>query len=74
MQKNKLFYIYKKKTEKQGVVFGIPLLDSLKYAHSRISYLDERTNNQCNAIIPTIIAKCGAFLKEKGDQSKNKLV
>ncbi|KAF1804240.1 Rho GTPase activation protein, partial [Mucor lusitanicus] len=46
-------------------VFGTPLIDSLKYAHSRISYVDERTGNHCNAIIPTIIAKCGAFLKEK---------
>lgn len=54
-------------TEKQGVVFGTPLIDSLKYAHSRISYVDERTGNHCNAIIPTIIAKCGAFLKEKGN-------
>ncbi|KAL7318010.1 GTPase activating protein (GAP) for Rho1p [Mucor circinelloides] len=51
--------------EKQGVVFGIPLTDSLKYAHSRISYIDERTGNHCNAIIPIIVAKCGAFLKEK---------
>lgn len=54
-------------TEKQGVVFGIPLTDSLKYAHSRISYIDERTSNHCNAIIPIIVAKCGAFLKEKGN-------
>ncbi|CAO0793930.1 unnamed protein product [Mucor circinelloides] len=52
-------------TEKQGAVFGIPLTDSLKYAHSRISYIDERTSNHCNAIIPIIVAKCGAFLKEK---------
>ncbi|KAI8637554.1 Rho GTPase activation protein [Parasitella parasitica] len=51
--------------EKQGVVFGIPLTDSLRYAHSRISYLDERAHSHCNAIIPTIVAKCGAFLKEK---------
>ncbi|CEP07174.1 hypothetical protein [Parasitella parasitica] len=51
--------------EKQGAVFGIPLMESLRYAHSRISYLDERTNHQRNAVIPTIVAKCGAFLKEK---------
>ncbi|KAI8879759.1 Rho GTPase activation protein [Backusella circina FSU 941] len=46
-------------------VFGIPLLESLRYAHSRISYTDDRTGETCNGMIPTVIAKCGAFLKEQ---------
>jgi hypothetical protein len=47
-------------------VFGIPLTESLRYAHSRISYADDRTGEVCNGLIPTVIAKCGAFLKEEG--------
>ncbi|KAI9471926.1 MAG: Rho GTPase activation protein [Benjaminiella poitrasii] len=47
-------------------VFGVPLLDSLYYAHSRISYFDERTGKVCNGFIPTVIAKCGVYLKEEG--------
>jgi hypothetical protein len=47
-------------------VFGIPLTESLRYAHSRISYTDDRTGETCNGLIPTVVAKCGAFLKEEG--------
>ncbi|KAG2195998.1 hypothetical protein INT47_011503, partial [Mucor saturninus] len=45
-------------------VFGISLLESVGYAHSRISYVDDKTGNQCNGYIPIIIAKCGAYLKD----------
>lgn len=47
-------------------MFGIPLTESLGYARSRISYIDEVTGNTCNGFIPVIIAKCGAFLKDEG--------
>jgi hypothetical protein len=47
-------------------VFGIPLSDSIKYSYSTISYMDDETNEQCYGVIPTIIAKCGSFLKEEG--------
>ncbi|ORZ18797.1 Rho GTPase activation protein [Absidia repens] len=49
-------------------VFGLPLLHSIQYAHTTISYRDEITNTPCMAVIPTIIAKCGSYLKEKGLQ------
>ncbi|KAI9301892.1 Rho GTPase activation protein, partial [Cunninghamella echinulata] len=47
-------------------VFGIPLITSVKYAGSTISYIDGHTGVQCFGVIPTIIAKCGSFLKEEG--------
>lgn len=46
-------------------VFGISLVESIKYAHSSISYIDDVTETQCFGVIPTIIAKCGSFLKEE---------
>lgn len=46
-------------------VFGIPLVESIKYAHSNISYIDDETKSQCFGYIPTIVAKCGSFLKEE---------
>ncbi|KAI9491634.1 Rho GTPase activation protein [Zychaea mexicana] len=51
-------------------VFGIPLAESIKYAHSSISYIDDRSGKQCFGVIPTVIAKCGSFLKDEGLQSK----
>ncbi|CAO3622619.1 unnamed protein product [Cunninghamella blakesleeana] len=47
-------------------VFGIPLHISVKYASSSISYIDDHTGVQCYGVIPTVIAKCGSFLKEDG--------
>ncbi|ORZ02355.1 Rho GTPase activation protein [Syncephalastrum racemosum] len=47
-------------------VFGLPLSESIKYAHSSISYQDERNGQRCYGVIPTIVAKCGSFLKEEG--------
>ncbi|CAO3600889.1 unnamed protein product [Absidia cylindrospora] len=47
-------------------VFGLPLLQSIQYAYSTITYHDNVTNTPCMAIIPTIIAKCGSYLKEEG--------
>ncbi|ORZ10396.1 Rho GTPase activation protein [Absidia repens] len=47
-------------------VFGIPLAQSLEYAHSSISYIDDHTGSQCYGLVPTIVAKCGSFLKEEG--------
>ncbi|ORX57042.1 Rho GTPase activation protein [Hesseltinella vesiculosa] len=47
-------------------VFGIPLEKSITYASSNISYIDDHTGEQRFGLIPTIIAKCGSFLKEEG--------
>lgn len=46
-------------------VFGVPLTESICYAHSRISFT-EQDGAENNAFIPIVIAKCGLFLKEKG--------
>lgn len=51
---------------KERGVFGIPLEESLDYAHSTISYIDDYTGSQCYGVVPTIVAKCGSFLKEEG--------
>ncbi|KAI8388233.1 Rho GTPase activation protein [Radiomyces spectabilis] len=47
-------------------VFGLPLSESIRYAHSSISYIDDITGIQCFGVIPTVVAKCGSFLKEEG--------
>ncbi|KAF7724350.1 hypothetical protein EC973_001138 [Apophysomyces ossiformis] len=46
-------------------VFGIPLTESVQYAYSSISYVDDLTGTEQFGVIPTIIAKCGSFLKEE---------
>jgi hypothetical protein len=51
-------------------VFGIALSQSLDYAHSGISYIDDNTGSECYGIVPTIVAKCGSYLKEEGNQHK----
>ncbi|KAI9310676.1 Rho GTPase activation protein [Dichotomocladium elegans] len=47
-------------------VFGAPLTESIGYARSSVSYIDPATDYRCYVFIPTIVAKCGAFLKERG--------
>jgi hypothetical protein len=59
--------LFIKNVSEKGV-FGIPLGESIKYAYSTISYMDDETNEQCYGVIPTIVAKCGSFLKEEGTQ------
>ncbi|KAI8372563.1 Rho GTPase activation protein [Choanephora cucurbitarum] len=49
----------------EKAVFGVALTDSLQYAHSSITYHD-KIGTVCNGILPIVVAKCGAFLKEKG--------
>ncbi|KAI8059354.1 Rho GTPase activation protein [Gongronella butleri] len=46
-------------------VFGVPLQKSITYASSSISYVDDNTGEHRFGQIPTIIAKCGSFLKEE---------
>ncbi|CAO3640532.1 unnamed protein product [Cunninghamella blakesleeana] len=47
-------------------VFGIPLVHSIQYAYTTITFVDEELGSPCIAVIPTIIAKCGSYLKENG--------
>ncbi|KAI8387302.1 Rho GTPase activation protein [Blakeslea trispora] len=48
----------------ERAVFGVALTESLYYAHSSITYNDT-TGATCNGILPIIVAKCGALLKDK---------
>lgn len=53
-------------------VFGIPLLHSIQYAYTTITFIDEEIGSPCVAVIPTIIAKCGSYLKENGKKNTYK--
>lgn len=49
-------------------IFGVPLATSIKYAHVAISQIDETTGQPYTyGYVPIIVAKCGVFLKEKGE-------
>lgn len=53
-------------TKTKGV-FGVPICESICYARATVGYVDESAIKHSRAgIIPLIIAKCGAFLKEHG--------
>ncbi|OZJ02881.1 hypothetical protein BZG36_03794 [Bifiguratus adelaidae] len=47
-------------------IFHVPLVESIAYASVPISYVDDETGQQCFGVIPTIVAKCGSFLKDQG--------
>ncbi|CAO3687837.1 unnamed protein product [Umbelopsis ramanniana] len=48
----------------QQLVFGVPLTESIQYAHAAIAYVD--CNVQYVGFVPCIVAKCGSFLKDRG--------
>ncbi|KAI9484488.1 Rho GTPase activation protein [Zychaea mexicana] len=52
-------------------VFGVPLVESIQYARQTISYQDEdgTVYRQAGAI-PTVVAKCGLFLKSNALQTE----
>ncbi|ORX53947.1 Rho GTPase activation protein [Hesseltinella vesiculosa] len=47
-------------------LFGVALTESISYAYSLISYHDEATSKDCAGPIPSVIARCGHFLKDQG--------
>lgn len=47
-------------------IFGVALQDSIKYANVAISLTDEEGKSFIYGYVPIVIAKCGVFLKEKG--------
>ncbi|KAI8987364.1 hypothetical protein BDF20DRAFT_832307 [Mycotypha africana] len=50
-----------------GGVFSVPLTTSIKYAQTSIGYVDnEGVKHPKSGAIPTVVAKCGAFLKKNG--------
>ena len=50
----------------QGI-FGVPLQTSVKYANVAISLYDADGNSFTYGYVPILVAKCGVFLKEKGE-------
>jgi hypothetical protein len=50
----------------QGI-FGVPLAESIRYANVAISLTDDQGDNFIYGYVPIVVAKCGVFLKEKGN-------
>lgn len=52
----------------QGI-FGVPLRQSITYANVAISLVDEDGKSYIYGYVPIVVAKCGVFLKEKGEHT-----
>ena len=48
-------------------IFGVPLSTSIKYANVAISLTDSEGKQFTYGYVPIVVAKCGVFLKEKGE-------
>ena len=48
-------------------IFGIPLAESIRYANVAISLTNEQGESFIYGYVPIVVAKCGVFLKEKGE-------
>ncbi len=53
-------------TVAQGI-FGVPLQDSIRYANVAISLINDDGESYIYGYVPIVVAKCGVFLKEKGE-------
>lgn len=48
-------------------IFNVPLSESILYANVAISLTNEEGESFIYGYVPIIVAKCGVFLKEKGE-------
>jgi len=48
-------------------IFGVDLQTSIRYANVAISLYDAEGKSYIYGYVPIVVAKCGVFLKEKGD-------
>lgn len=48
-------------------IFGVPLRQSITYANVAISLVDAEGKSYIYGYVPIVVAKCGVFLKEKGE-------
>ncbi|RPA83038.1 RhoGAP-domain-containing protein [Ascobolus immersus RN42] len=55
----------KREGSKKGLIFGVPLRESIEYANVAISLTDGNGATFIYGYVPVIVAKCGVFLKEK---------
>ena len=53
-------------TTPQGI-FGVPLQTSIRYANVAISLYNDDGKSYIYGYVPIVVAKCGVFLKEKGE-------
>ncbi|RFU34630.1 hypothetical protein B7463_g1729, partial [Scytalidium lignicola] len=51
-------------------IFGVPLRQSITYANVAISLVDDDGKSYIYGYVPIVVAKCGVFLKEKGESAK----
>lgn len=56
----------KEQKEKPHGIFGVPLHTSILHANVAISLFDEHGNSFISGYVPIVIAKCGVYIKEKG--------
>jgi hypothetical protein len=47
-------------------IFGVPLIQSIPYANVAISLFNEHGESYIYGYVPIVVAKCGVYLKEKG--------
>lgn len=71
---NYLFLFFSHASFLEKGVFGIALKDSLKYAYACISYVDDATKTYHYGAVPIVVAKCGSFVKNEGEQTRNRSV
>jgi hypothetical protein len=50
-----------------GGIFGVPLRQSITYANVAISLVDAEGKSYIYGYVPIVVAKCGVYLKEKGE-------
>lgn len=53
-------------TQPSGI-FGVPLAESIRYANVAISLQNDEGQSFIYGYVPIVVAKCGVFLKEKGE-------
>jgi hypothetical protein len=52
-------------------IFGVPLITSIPYANVAISLFNENGESYIYGYVPIVVAKCGVFLKEKGQSGSD---
>lgn len=57
--------VFPAEVAQQGI-FGVPLIQSIPYANVAISLFNEHGESYIYGYVPIVVAKCGVFLKEKG--------
>lgn len=50
-------------------IFGVPLRQSITYANVAISLVDPEGKSYIYGYVPIVVAKCGVYLKEKGEDN-----